>query len=157
MDGPAPFSTYGRQAMEEHTSTNEISEDTLQAAGGSGDVAARSPNPARIINQSRDPGANTADLKPDGPKANGVSRDFFDYDIPISDQPGLDGYLELIGRRLAGDYEIDEFGCDPLYGQMGWPLFDLLYRNYWRVESTGVDYVQASGRAMIGANHSGGS
>src|SRR5260370_39919259 len=40
---------------------------------------------------------------------------------------------------------------------MWWPFFELLYRNYWRVESTGVDHVPASGRAMIVANHSGGS
>jgi 1-acyl-sn-glycerol-3-phosphate acyltransferase len=91
------------------------------------------------------------------PATRGVSRDVFDYDIPISSKPGLDGYLELISRRLAGDYEIDEFGCDPLYGQMWWPLFEQLYRNYWRVESTGVDNVPRSGRAMIVANHSGGS
>jgi 1-acyl-sn-glycerol-3-phosphate acyltransferase len=142
--------------MAERTSTNEISADTLQATGASSDAAAGSPNSARI-NQSPEPGANTANLKQERRRANGVSRDFFDYDIPISDKSGLNGYLELIRRRFAGDYEIDEFGCDPLYGQMWWPLFELLYRNYWRVESTGVDYVPASGRAMIVANHSGGS
>jgi 1-acyl-sn-glycerol-3-phosphate acyltransferase len=142
--------------MAEPTSINEISADTLEAAGASSNVAARPPNPARI-NQAREPGANAADLKQERLKAKGASRDFFDYDIPISDKPGFYGYLELIRRRLAGDYEIDEFGCDPLYGQMWWPLFELLYRNYWRVESTGVDYVPGSGRAMIVANHSGGS
>src|SRR5260370_1098503 len=40
---------------------------------------------------------------------------------------------------------------------MWWPFFELLYRNYWRVESTGVDHVPGAGRAMIVANHSGGS
>ena len=142
--------------MTEHTSMNEVGADTLPAAGAPSDVVARAPDPAGV-NQSREPGPDTVNIKQQGPKANGVSRDFFDYDIPISDQPGLDGYLELIRRRFAGDYEIDEFGCDPLYGQMWWPLFELLYRNYWRVESTGVDNVPASGRAMIVANHSGGS
>ena len=143
--------------MAEHTSTNEVGADTLPAAGASSDVvAARALDPAGV-NQSREPGADNAPFELERPKANGASRDFFDYDIPISDQPGLDGYLELIRRRFAGDYEIDEFGCDPLYGQMWWPLFELLYRTYWRVESTGVDNVPASGRAMIVANHSGGS
>lgn len=141
---------------EQQTSMNEVSASTQPAGGAPSDVAAWSPNPARI-NQSREPGANATNLKHKRPKAKRVTRDFFDYDIPISDQPGLDGYLELIRRRFAGDYEIDEFGCDPLYGQMWWPLFELLYRNYWRVESTGVDNVPASGRAMIVANHSGGS
>ena len=141
--------------MAEHTSTNEISADTLQAAA-SGDVVAGSLNPARI-NQSRERSADTAYPKQERLKAKGVSRDFFDYDIPISSKPGLSGYLELIQRRFAGDYEIDEFGCDPLYGQMWWPVFELLYCNYWRVESMGVDNVPASGRAMVVANHSGGS
>src|ERR1700726_1919948 len=125
MDRPISSAQMGDRYMAEGTSTNEISPDTLQAAGASGEVAARSPNPVRI-NQSREPGANTANLKQEGPNANRVSREFFDYDIPLSDQPGLVGYLELINRRLAGDYEIDEFGCDPLYGQMWWPWFELL-------------------------------
>ena len=143
--------------MAEHSSMNEVGADTLPAGGAPSDVvAARAPDPAGV-SQSREPGADNAPLERERPKSNGASRDFFDYDIPISDKPGLDGYLELISRRLAGDYEIDEFGCDPLYGQMWWPLFELLYRNYWRVESTGVDNVPASGRAMIVANHSGGS
>src|SRR5260370_25381993 len=123
----------GDRHMAERTSINEISADTLQAAGVFSDVAARSPNPARI-NQSRDPGA--ADLKTEGPKANGVSRDFFDYDIPTTNKPGRDGYLELLSRRLAGDYEIDAFGCDPLYGQRWGPWFELLCRHYLRVRLT---------------------
>ena len=144
--------------MAERASMDETgaSTDTLQAAAASGEIVAWSPNPTRM-NPPREPGANTANLKREAPKANGVSRDHFDYDVPMSEKPGLMGYLELINRRLAGDYEIDEFGCDPLYGQLWWPFFELLYRNYWRVESTGVDYVPASGRAMIVANHSGGS
>lgn len=80
-----------------------------------------------------------------------------DYDIPLTDKPGLTGYLELIRRRLDGDYEIDEFGGDPLYGQMWWPVFEQLYRNYWRVDTTGVERVPEAGRAIIAANHSGGS
>lgn len=143
-------------AEQQQTSMNEVSPNNLPAAGIASDGAAWSPSAARI-DQTRESDANTANLKPQRPRSKSGARDFFDYDIPISNQPGLDGYLELIRRRLAGDYEIDEFGCDPLYGQMWWPWFELLYRNYWRVESTGVDNVPAAGRAMIVANHSGGS
>jgi 1-acyl-sn-glycerol-3-phosphate acyltransferase len=81
----------------------------------------------------------------------------FDQDLPLTDKTGLAGYLELLQRRINGDYEVDEFGYDPLYGNMWWPLFTWLYRNYWRVSTTGVDRVPARGRAMIVANHSGGS
>jgi len=83
--------------------------------------------------------------------------DPFDRDLPLTDKPGLAGLVELIGRRLRGDYEIDEFGLDPIYAAMWWPLFMALYKYYWRVEQTGVKHVPARGRAMIVANHSGGS
>jgi 1-acyl-sn-glycerol-3-phosphate acyltransferase len=83
--------------------------------------------------------------------------DPFDQDLPQTDTPGFAGYLELIQRRLRGDYEVDEFGCDPLYGYMWWPLFTTLYRYYWRVDTAGVENVPDRGRAMLVANHSGGS
>ncbi len=72
-------------------------------------------------------------------------------------KPGLAGFLEMLQRRLAATTRVDEFGCDPLYGAMWWPIFKRLYRNYWRVETTGVENVPEHGRAMIVANHSGGS
>jgi 1-acyl-sn-glycerol-3-phosphate acyltransferase len=140
---------------EQQTSMNEINANNLPA-GISRDGAAW-PFYPRPISQPREHDAKSVVAPEQLPAVNGVSRDFFDYDVPISKKPGLDGYLELIRRRLTGDYEIDEFGCDPLYGQLWWPLFEQLYRNYWRVELTGVDHVPPSGRAMIVANHSGGT
>ena len=84
--------------------------------------------------------------------------DPFDQDLPQTQKPGLAGIVEMIQRRIRGDYEVDEFGCDPLYGNLfWWPLYSALYRYYWRVDSTGVEHVPASGRAMLVANHSGGS
>jgi 1-acyl-sn-glycerol-3-phosphate acyltransferase len=88
----------------------------------------------------------------------GVSAvDPFDADLPQTEKPGLAGFLEMLQRRLKGDYEVDEFGYDPLYSAMWWPFFTRLYRNYWRVETTGIEHVPDRGRAMIVANHSGGS
>jgi 1-acyl-sn-glycerol-3-phosphate acyltransferase len=139
----------------QHTPTNQINANNLPA-GISRDGAGWPFYPAPV-SRPHEGDAKRAIANAQRPAAKAVSRDVFDYDIPISDKRGLDGYLELIRRRLAGDYEIDEFGCDPLYGQMWWPVFELLYRSYWRVESTGVDNVPRSGRAMIVANHSGGS
>jgi len=35
------------------------------------------------------------------------------------------------------------------------PLFGVLYRDYWRIETTGIENVPAGGRAMLVANHAG--
>jgi 1-acyl-sn-glycerol-3-phosphate acyltransferase len=113
----------------------------------------RRTEPTRSI----DPATDTVQTGKEKKMGTVIARDTFDYDLPLTDKPGLEGYLELIRRRLSGDYEIDEFGCDPLYGQMWWPFFEQLYRNYWRVDSTGLENVPEAGRAMIVANHSGGS
>src|SRR6266849_6543213 len=87
----------------------------------------------------------------------GPNVDPFDQDIPLTDKPGLAGFIELLQRRRRGEYEVDEFGYDPHYGNLWWPIFSWLYKNYWRVETTGVENVPATGRGMIVANHSGGS
>src|SRR5271157_4061364 len=83
--------------------------------------------------------------------------DPFDADLPQTDKQGLAGYLDMIERRIRGDYEVDEFGYDPLYNAMWWPAWNRLYRYYWRVETTGVENVPDRGRAMLVANHSGGT
>jgi 1-acyl-sn-glycerol-3-phosphate acyltransferase len=120
-------------------------------ADANGASAHREPS-----HESRNGGRNFPGGDEKATRANSRSS-ISDYDIPLTDKPGLQGYLELIQRRLSGDYEIDEFGADPLYGQMWWPIFEQIYRNYWRVETTGVEHVPDAGRAIIAANHSGGS
>jgi 1-acyl-sn-glycerol-3-phosphate acyltransferase len=58
-------------------------------------------------------------------------------------------------RRMEGDYEIDDFGRDQQLLDVVLPLFQLLYRSYWRVEVSGSEHVPAQGRAMLVSNHSG--
>jgi 1-acyl-sn-glycerol-3-phosphate acyltransferase len=87
----------------------------------------------------------------------GAKVDPFDQDLPQTNKEGLAGFAEMLQRRLRGEYEVDEFGSDPLYSAMWWPLFTALYRYYWRVEASGVENVPDHGRAMLVANHSGGS
>ena len=57
--------------------------------------------------------------------------------------------------RRGPDYEVDEFGFDPAWTESFLTLFHALYRDYWRVETTGVDNVPANGRALLVANHAG--
>jgi 1-acyl-sn-glycerol-3-phosphate acyltransferase len=61
-------------------------------------------------------------------------------------------------RELAQrgpDYAVDDFGFDPQWTESFLSVFSVLYRDYWRVETTGIEHVPASGRAMLVANHAG--
>jgi 1-acyl-sn-glycerol-3-phosphate acyltransferase len=60
-----------------------------------------------------------------------------------------------IKRRVSGDYETDEWGFDPEVAQAIRPLLELLYRNYWRVEVTGLEAIPDEGRSLLVSNHSG--
>ena len=64
--------------------------------------------------------------------------------------------LEFLGRRLLGEYEVDEFGYDPdLVEHVLAPLLRPLYRHWWRVETTGLELVPDSGPALVVGNHAG--
>lgn len=63
--------------------------------------------------------------------------------------------LGFAGRRLAGDYPVDEFGFDPdLNDNVLMALARLLYYHWFRVEVRGLDHVPDGG-ALVVANHSG--
>ncbi len=57
--------------------------------------------------------------------------------------------------RRGPNYEVDEFGFDPQWTESFLTLFRGLYRDYWRVETTGVENVPSEGRALLVANHAG--
>ncbi|MBF0551232.1 MAG: acyltransferase family protein [Deltaproteobacteria bacterium] len=63
--------------------------------------------------------------------------------------------LDLLKRRIKGDYEVDEWGMDEEIIQELMPLGRFLYHTFWRVTATGVENVPAEGRALLVANHSG--
>lgn len=61
-------------------------------------------------------------------------------------------------RELAGrgaNYAVDDFGFDPQWTESFLAVFKVLYRDYWRVETTGIEYVPATGRALLVSNHAG--
>ena len=59
-------------------------------------------------------------------------------------------------RRLAGNYEIDDFGFDEeLYRDVLMPLARPLYEDYFRVKTIGIDRIPAEGSALLVGNHSG--
>jgi len=59
-----------------------------------------------------------------------------------------------IGLRNRSE-EVDEFGLDPVYEQRLRPVFDFLYKHYFRTEVRGIEHLPADGRCIIVANHSG--
>ena len=57
--------------------------------------------------------------------------------------------------RRGANYAVDDFGFDPEWTESFLTVFKALYRDYWRVETTGVEHVPATGRALLVANHAG--
>jgi 1-acyl-sn-glycerol-3-phosphate acyltransferase len=58
-------------------------------------------------------------------------------------------------QRAGGEYSEDEWGLDEEFALALRPLLNFLYDRWWRVETTGVDNVPATGGAMLVANHAG--
>jgi 1-acyl-sn-glycerol-3-phosphate acyltransferase len=71
--------------------------------------------------------------------------------LPRDVRDGLDAAV----RRLAGDYSEDEWGFDEEFTESVFPLLELMYDRWWRVEAEGVRNVPAHGRALLVANHAG--
>jgi len=64
--------------------------------------------------------------------------------------------LAFLRRRLAGDYEVDEFGFDQeLTDKVFLPILRLLYRDWFRTEVFGIENVPETGSALVVGNHSG--
>ena len=57
--------------------------------------------------------------------------------------------------RRGANYEVDDFGFDPQWTESFLSVFMVMYRDYWRVETTGVENVPATGRALLVSNHAG--
>ncbi|MET9338581.1 MULTISPECIES: lysophospholipid acyltransferase family protein [unclassified Nonomuraea] len=85
--------------------------------------------------------------------------------IPITDAPSYAGedhddaiarLLAFLRRRIAGEYEVDEFGYDSeLTDKVLLELIRPLYHRWFRVETVGLDNIPADSGALMVANHSG--
>jgi len=91
--------------------------------------------------------------------------------IPVELPGGEDGTLADAAKDvLSTDYylrqwgrlglrnrseEVDEYGLDPVYEKKLRPLFDNLFKLYFRTEVRGIENVPAEGRVLLVANHSG--
>lgn len=69
---------------------------------------------------------------------------------------GIASGLAFLRRRIAGEYEVDEFGYDPDFNAaVMLPVARALYERWFRVELLGLDNVPEKGGALLVANHSG--
>jgi len=88
-----------------------------------------------------------------------VGEDLFDKDtwkgIFYMLNYSLEYQSDLLKRRITGNYETDEWGYDPEVLQFVKPLFDFLYKSFWRVETSGMENIPDEGRALLICNHSG--
>ena len=64
-------------------------------------------------------------------------------------------YQQRALARRGPNYAVDDFGFDAQWTESFITVFKTLYRDYWRVETTGVENVPATGRALLVANHAG--
>ncbi|GGR82757.1 glycerol acyltransferase [Micromonospora fulviviridis] len=93
-------------------------------------------------------GGGAGDATPPGPAVADRPGDHWDRKVAKG--------LAFLRRRLAGDYEVDEFGFDPdLTDAVFHPLVRLLYRDWFRTEVSGVEHVPAEGAGLVVGNHSG--
>ncbi|GHH37087.1 lysophospholipid acyltransferase family protein [Lentzea cavernae] len=68
----------------------------------------------------------------------------------------LTDLLSFARRRIAGDYQVDEFGFDrDLTENVLMPPLKPLYEKWFRVETIGMNNIPPAGGALIVANHSG--
>jgi 1-acyl-sn-glycerol-3-phosphate acyltransferase len=68
----------------------------------------------------------------------------------------LAGLADFARRRLAGGYQVDEFGFDPEFNAaVLMPAALAMYRHWFRIQLRGLEHVPATGAALVVANHSG--
>ncbi len=101
-----------------------------------------------------------------------VAREVVERLAPPLERPGGDdaGVTDAVKELLSSDYytrqwgrlgmrsrseEVDDFGLDPTYESRLRPLLDFLCERYFRVETSGLEHIPESGRALVVANHSG--
>ena len=62
----------------------------------------------------------------------------------------------FIRERMAGEYDVDEFGFDPHFTEAVWfPAIRQVYEKWFRVEVSGIENLPREGGALLVANHAG--
>ncbi len=144
MTGMSPDPASGRDVLNgHHRSTGPRHLD----AAGTGPVGGGTTG-ANGHRFEREPVVPAVTPPTDHPDDTDVSPDIWDQRVA--------GVLAFLRRRLTGDYDVDEFGFDPELTEHVWqPVLRRLYRDWFRVEVSGVENLPEKGPALVVANHSG--
>lgn len=79
-----------------------------------------------------------------------------EFDLELDPQHVDESLLDFISHRMSGDYSIDDFGFDPEFtDKVLLNMVRPLYRNWFRVEVSGLENVPSDSAALVVANHSG--
>ncbi len=81
--------------------------------------------------------------------------DVFDLAAPVAGHLGFDTWPALFRQLALASYDTDPLGMDPVVADMLRLLGGFLYRDYFRVEVTGIEHVPTSGPGLLVANHAG--
>jgi 1-acyl-sn-glycerol-3-phosphate acyltransferase len=153
--GPDGLCALHRRQSEAAPGASATAPGVSEAAPGVSEAAPGASEPHRAVPSP--PEGEGSPTEESGPSA---------VHSPPDDDPGRDRFaplldwaeeaLEFLGRRLLGEYEVDEFGHDPdLVEHVLAPLLRPLYRHWWRVEARGLEHVPDSGPALVVGNHAG--
>ena len=123
---------------------------------GHADFKLPEPVPPRKINGRRPiPEMPSRPADPAEPASDSGGTEKSDDPIDVWDQR-VAGALAFLRRRLAGAYEVDDFGFDrELADGVFHPLLRVLYRDWFRTEVFGIEHVPDDGGGLIVGNHSG--
>jgi 1-acyl-sn-glycerol-3-phosphate acyltransferase len=77
-------------------------------------------------------------------------------DTPNELAKRIGGVAEFVRKRMMGDYTVDEFGFDPhLNDSVFLPLLRVLFKQWFRVDVSGIENLPEDGAALVVANHAG--
>ncbi|WP_437496490.1 1-acyl-sn-glycerol-3-phosphate acyltransferase [Sorangium sp. So ce1099] len=119
----------------------------MLAGGPAPEAGSAAPGGPETERSPREEGAAASAGEPP-PSEPGTARDVLSTDF----------YLRQWGRAglRSRSEEVDEFGFDPKSEARYRPLFDFLYRHYFRIDLEGVEHIPGEGRCVVVSNHSGG-
>ncbi|XXY50400.1 lysophospholipid acyltransferase family protein [Sorangium sp. So ce269] len=120
----------------------------MLAGGPAPEAGSAAPGGPETERSPREEGAPAASAGEPPPSEPGTARDVLSTDF----------YLRQWGRAglRSRSEEVDEFGFDPKSEARYRPLFDFLYRHYFRIDLEGIEHIPGEGRCVVVSNHSGG-
>jgi 1-acyl-sn-glycerol-3-phosphate acyltransferase len=151
---PAPDDSASADATPADMTPADVTPDDVAPDGD--ETAPEVGQPDHGPEQSEQPGPASIAISIAAQLGEALLSELVNRARPAEIESKLVSVLDFLGRRLTGDYQLDDFGFDPEFAQaVPLALLRPLYRHWFRVEVRGIEHLPASGGALIVANHSG--